>query len=140
MTTMNCYLNFDGKAEEAFTFYKTIFGGEYLSFNRIGEAPGMDALSAEDRNRIMHISLPINEGYILMGSDIVPAFGQSLTMGNNIKISLHPSTRQEADRLFNGLSASGQVEMPMADQFWGSYYGSFIDKFGVGWMINCDLK
>lgn len=133
---MTCYLNFDGNTEEVFSFYKSVFGGEYIAFHRIGEAPSMEGLSEADKNRIMHISLPVSEGYVLMASDIIPAFGHQLSVGNNVKISLHPSSREEADRLFNGLSAGGQIEMPMADQFWGAYFGSFTDKYGIGWMIN----
>ena len=100
----------------------------------------MEGLSEEDKKRVMHVSLPVSEGYTLMGSDIIPAFGHSLTVGNNVHVSLHPDSREEADKLFNGLSAGGNVEMPMADQFWGAYYGSFTDKFGIKWMINFDTQ
>lgn len=140
MAKMNPYLNFNGNAAEAFEFYKSVFGGEFIGLHRIGDAPGMEGLSEEDKKRVMHVSLPVSEGYTLMGSDIIPAFGHSLTVGNNVHVSLHPASREEADKLFNGLSAGGIVEMPMADQFWGSYYGSFTDKFGIKWMINYDTQ
>ncbi|SKA16447.1 VOC family protein [Sediminibacterium ginsengisoli] len=139
MTKMNPYLNFDGKAEEAFIFYKSVFGGEFPGVHKIGDAPGTEQLSAEEKNRVMHISLPINEHTTLMASDIIPSAGHKLTEGNNVHISLHPETREEADRLFAGLSAGGTVEMPLQETFWGAYYGSFKDKFGIQWMINVEL-
>ena len=99
------------------------------------DIPGGADFPIEEQNRVMHISLPIGEGSILMGSDTSPSMGQMLEKGNYAYISLHPDSRNEADRLFNGLSAGGTIEMPMEDQFWGDYYGSFFDKFGIGWMI-----
>jgi PhnB protein len=136
MAKINPYLNFDGTAEEAFNFYKTIFGGEFKgSINRMGDAPGMEGLSAEERNRVMHIALPIG-GDLLMASDIIPSMGHKLIKGNNNYVSIFPESKEEADRLFNGLSAGGNIEMPLEDTFWGAYYGSFQDKFGIHWMIN----
>jgi len=137
---VNTYLNFDGKAEEAFRFYKSIFGGEFITIMKMGDAPDTDKFSEAEMNRIMHISLPISSDTILMGSDILPSMGQSLDQGNNSYISLHPESKEEADRLFNGLSKAGIVEMPMADQFWGDYFGSFVDQFGVHWMINFNAQ
>ncbi len=134
------YLNFDGQAEEAFNFYKSVFGGEFTSNMKMNEAPGGDKLSASEQKRVMHISLPIGKETILMASDIIPSMGHSLKPGNNVYISLHPESREEADRLFNGLSAGGEIEMPMEDQFWGDYYGSFTDKFGIRWMVNYNPK
>lgn len=137
MAKMNPYLNFDGKAEEAFNFYKSVFGGEFMGdIYRIGGAPGTENLPEEERNRVMHIALPIDQHTTLMASDIIPSAGHVLKEGNNVQLSLHPETREEADRLFNSLSAGGQVEMPMEDTFWGAYYGAFTDKFGIKWMIN----
>ena len=137
MAQMNPYLNFDGKAEEAFTFYKSVFGGDFAGNGvmKMGDQPGCEGLSDEEKNRVMHVSLPACGG-MLMASDIVPSMGHKLTVGNNNYISLGPDSREEADRLFNGLSAGGEVEMPMADQFWGDYFGSFKDEYGVCWMIN----
>lgn len=132
---MNPYLNFDGKTEEAFNFYKSVFGGEFTGVHRMGDAPGMQ-LSDDDKKRIMHIGLPIGPHTILMGSDIMPNMGHVMQVGNNVHLSLHPQSREEADRLFNGLSAGGQIKMPMADTFWGAYFGMFTDKYGISWMIN----
>ena len=119
-----------------FNFYKSIFGGDFSGKMKMQDAPGGDELPPEEQNRLMHISLPIVKDITLMGSDIFPSMGQTLKEGNNIYISLHPESRGDADRLFNSLSAGGEIEMPMEDQFWGDYFGSFIDKFGIGWMIN----
>lgn len=130
------YLNFDGQAEEAFNFYKSVFGGEFTANIKMSDAPESDKLSKDEQNRIMHIGLPIGKDTVLMASDTVPSMGHILNKGNNMYISLHPESKEEADRLFKGLSAGGDIEMPIADQFWGDYYGSFTDKFGVRWMVN----
>lgn len=133
---VNPYLNFDGKAEEAFNFYRSVFGGEFSANMKMSGAPGTESLPEEEKKRTMHISLPIGKHTVLMASDIVPSMGHTLIKGNNSYISLHPESREEADRLFKGLSEGGKIEMPMEDQFWGDYFGSFIDRFGIGWMIN----
>jgi PhnB protein len=133
---VNPYLNFDGQAEEAFIFYKSVFGGEFTGNMKMKDAPGTENLTESEKNRTMHVSLPIGKDNLLMGSDILPSMGHKLTKGNNNYISLHPESKAEADRLFNGLSEGGVIEMAMADQFWGDYFGSFIDKFGICWMIN----
>ncbi|PRX54253.1 VOC family protein [Flagellimonas meridianipacifica] len=133
---VNPYLNFDGNTEEAFLFYRSILGGEFTSHMKMGDAPDTDKLPEAEKNRTMHISLPIGNDTILMASDILPSVGHKLNLGNNSYISLHPTSREEADRLFNGLSAGGDIEMPMEDQFWGDYFGCFTDKFGVMWMVN----
>jgi len=136
MAKMNPYLNFDGKAEEAFNFYKSVFGGEFSAVHRMTEAPESSQLPENERNGIMHIALPINEHTTLMASDILPSCGHILNAGNNVQISLHPVSREETEHLFNGLSAGGTVEMPLEDTFWGAYFGSFKDKFGVQWLVN----
>lgn len=133
---MHPYLNFDGKAEEAFNFYKSVFGGEFTFFAKMSDAPESDKLSEEERNRVMHVALPINEHTILMASDCVPSAGHVLKEGNNMYINLSAESREDADRLFNGLSAGGNIEMPMEDMFWGDYFGSFKDRFGIQWMVN----
>lgn len=138
MAKMNPYLNFDGNAEEAFNFYKSVFGGEFTGVHKFGTMPGAENMPENEKNRVMHIALPIDEYTSLMGSDTMPSMGHQLTVGNNVHISLHPSSREEADRLFNGLSAGGNVEMPLQDTFWGAYFGSFKDKFGINWMVNFD--
>lgn len=137
MTIFNPYLNFAGNTEEAFAFYKSVFGGEFASLFRFKDLPmeGMK-LTKEEETKIMHIGLPIGNGQTLMGSDVLPSQGNKLVMGNNNYISAHPDSKAEADRLFAALSPGGKVEMPMADQAWGDYYGSFVDKYGVHWMIN----
>ncbi len=143
MATVSTYLNFDGNAEEAFTFYKTVFGAEFVGGDagimRMGDVPpqeGMPPLSDDVKNQIMHVSLPILNGHLLMGSDAPEEMGYSLTQGNNVYISLNPDSREEADTLFTALSDGATVEMPMADQFWGDYFGSLVDRFGVHWMVN----
>lgn len=133
---VNVYLNFDGNAEQAFNFYKSVFGGEFTFKMKMGDAPDSEKLAKDELDRIMHISLPLGGDTVLMASDIVPSAGHVLKQGNTNYISIHPDSRQEADRLFEGLSKGGSVEMPMADQFWGDYFGSFVDKFGIYWMIN----
>lgn len=132
MTKLNPYLSFDGECEAAFNFYKGIFGGEFLGgMFKMGDAPG--EIPEEAKNRVMHVALPIGND-LLMGADTF--IGMPHKRGNNNYISIFPESKAEADRLFNELSAGGEVEMPMEEQFWGDYYGSFIDKFGVCWMIN----
>ncbi|HYE22498.1 MAG TPA: VOC family protein [Verrucomicrobiae bacterium] len=132
---VNTYLNFAGNTEEAFNFYKSVFGGE-LSIFRFKDMP-MEGFSIpkEDEGKIMHVSLLIGDN-TLMGTDSLESLGQKLVQGNNMYISVHPDTKEEADRIFNALSEGGAVEMPIGDQVWGDYYGSFKDKYGVGWMVN----
>lgn len=131
------YLNFAGNAEEAFTYYKSVFGGEFSALVRFKDFPveGL-AVPSEDEDKIMHISLPLGEDVTMMASDTLEGFGRQLTQGNNVYLSVHPTSREEADRLFSALSEGGQVEMPIADQAWGDYFGSLQDKFGVMWMVN----
>lgn len=137
MTKLNIYLNFAGNTEEAFNFYKSVFGGEFSSVVRFKDMPMEGSkIPKEDDNKIMHIGLPINPDHMLMATDTLESLGQQLVVGNNVYISVHPESKQEADRIFNALSAGGKIEMPMADQPWGDYYGSFTDKFGVQWMVN----
>jgi PhnB protein len=136
MTTINPYLNFNGNTEEAFNFYKSVFGGEFIALMRFKENPECKDWSEADKERIMHVALPIAKGTALMATDSLESLGQKLTVGNNFYIALSPETKEEADRLFKGLSAGGKIEMPMQDMFWGAYYGSFADKFGVQWMVN----
>lgn len=131
---LNPYLNFDGNAEEAFRFYQTVFGGE-LFVQKMDSVPGME-IPENEKNRAMHVALPIGNDQHLMASDCLPSQGHVLNVGNNNYISITPDSREEADRIFNGLSAGGKIEMPMEDMFWGDYFGSFTDKFGVCWMIN----
>ncbi len=140
MTRANVYLNFTNQTEEVFTFYQSVFGTEFEGgIRRFGDMPpqeGMPPLSDDIKNLVLHVSLPISEGYKLMGSDAPEQMGFTVTPGNNMYISLDVDTKEEADRLFGALSEGGKIEMPLTDMFWGAYWGSFADKFGVKWMIN----
>src|SRR5215211_2127740 len=131
MAGVSTYLNFARNTEEAFTFYKSVFGtdfdGEIMRFSSVPPQEGQPPIPAEDQNLVMHVSLPILGGHRLMGTDAPESMGFTLTQGNNVYISLAPDSREEADRLFGALSAGGNVEMPMGDQFWGDYFGSFTD-------------
>ncbi len=139
MSRIDPYLNFNGNTEEAFNFYKSVFGGEFMGgIMRFKDAPESEKMSEEDRNKVMHIALPIGSGNYLMATDSLESFGPKLTFGNNCQIMISPDSKEEADRLFKGLSEGGKVEMPMQDQFWGAYFGSVADKFGVQWMIHFD--
>ena len=138
MTTVNVYLTFTGNCEEAFNFYKSIFGGDFTSFNRFDGMPASPEFSIpdEEKNKIMHITLPIGKETVLMGSDAMKGFGPEIVVGNNFSISVAPSSRAEADRIFAALSKGGNVTMPMQDQFWGAYFGGLTDQFGINWMVN----
>lgn len=135
------YLNFDGKTEEAFLFYKSIFKTEFIGkgIQRFGEIPateGHPPIPDEIKKMVLHVELPITDNYILMGTDAPKEMGFTLIKGNNMHICIEPETRAEADRLFNALSEGGNVTMPMADMFFGAYFGEFSDKYGINWMIN----
>lgn len=140
MATINPYLVFNGNCEEAFLFYQSVFGGEFPYVGKFKDMPGgqdTPALSEEEANRIMHITLPIGKGYVLMGSDSNSASG-AVVFGSNVSLSLNTESKEEADQLFNGLSAGGNPFMPMNKTFWGAYFGMFVDKFGIHWMVNFD--
>jgi PhnB protein len=139
MPSVNTYLNFNGNCEEAFNFYKSVFGGEFTYMGRFNEMPPNaegPQMSPEDGNRIMHVSLPISKETSLMGSDTGGEWAQHFKQGNNFSISINADSKDNADKLFAGLSAGGQVTMPMNKTFWGDYFGMFTDKFGVNWMIS----
>lgn len=144
MAKTSTYLNFSRSTEEAFTFYKSVFGGEFIGgIHRMGEVPpqeGHNPLSDEDKNLVMHVALPILGGHVLMGTDATESMGFTVTMGNNIYINLEPDTRAETKHLFDALSTNGTITMPLQEMFWGDYYGSCIDRFGVRWMFNCASK
>jgi PhnB protein len=136
MVKLNTYLNFKGNTEEAFNFYKSVFGGDFISVVRLKDMP-MEGfkISEEDKNKIMHISLPIGKDNVLMANDVLESLGQKLIVGNNVYLSVHPDSKEEADKIFKALSKGGKIEMDISDQPWGDYYGSFTDKFGILWMI-----
>jgi PhnB protein len=138
MSLINPYLNFPGNTEEVFNFYRSVFGGEFAMLQRFKDAPEADKIAEADRDKIMHIALPVGKGNILMATDALASMGHTLTMGNNISLSFHADSREEADSIFNGLSAGGKIEMPLQDMFWGSYFGMLEDKFGVKWLVSFD--
>lgn len=135
MPKLNTYLTFNGECEQAFEFYKSVFGGELTEFQRFGDMPPIEDMPAPDNpEHVMHVSLPIGDD-ILMGSDTSSHFGEAI-FGNNFSISVAPDSKEDADKFFAGLSDGGQVVMPMADTFWNAYFGVCVDKFGIAWMIN----
>ncbi len=144
MASVSTYLNFPRHTEEAFNFYKTVFGTEFTDgIKRFGDMPqgeGMPPLADADKNLVMHVELPITGGHQLMGTDAPESFGMQVNFGNNVYINLQPDTREETKRLFDALSAGGVVEMELQDMFWGGYFGSCKDKYGVQWMFNCNAK
>lgn len=144
MASVGTYLNFSHSTEDAFNFYRSVFGTEFavpfVRFKDLPPQPDQPPLSPADKNLILHVALPLLGGHLLMGSDAPESLGFKVNAGNNVHISLRTDTRAEADGLFAKLSAEGQVEMPLQDMFWGDYYGSFTDKFGIRWMIACAQK
>lgn len=145
MARVSIYLNFANNTEEVFNFYKTVFGTEYSEYGimRFGDVPPsaeMPPMPDELKNLVMHVELPILGGFVLMGSDAPEAMGFKINQGNNFLINLEPETRTETEKLFKALSAGGTVQQELQDMFWGSYYGSCVDKFGVQWMFNCGEK
>ena len=139
MAKVSIYLNFMGNTEEAFNFYKTVFNTDFATpLMRLGDAPpheGMPALSDKERKLVMHVSLPILGGTVIMGTDMVERMGHKLTEGNNVTINLEPDSKEETDRLFNALSEGGSEIAPMRQEFWG-YWGCSKDRFGIRWMFN----
>jgi PhnB protein len=145
MARVSTYLNFSRNTEEAFNFYRSVFGGEFTGggIARLEEAPvpkGMPGLADADKNLVMHVELPILGGHILMGTDAPESMGFNLNFGNNTYLNLEPDTKAETKRLFDALSEGGQITLDLQDMFWGAYYGSCTDKFGVQWMFNCNEK
>ena len=143
MASVNVYLNFNGNCEEAFNFYKSVFGGEFPYIGRFKDMPpqeGMPPLPADMGNKIMHVSLPISKETMLMGSDTGGEWAPDFVQGNNFSISINADNQEEADRLFNELSKGGKVTMPMANTFWGDYFGMFADKFGINWMVSYNMQ
>lgn len=135
MAAINPYLTFNGNTEEVFSFYRSVFGGEFSDLNRFKEMHAEDELAPGEGERIMHIALPIGGGSVLMGSDTLSMMGEA-TAGSNFSISILPESEEEARRLFDGLSAGGQVTMPLEQAAWGALFGMFTDKYGIAWMVN----
>ena len=144
MARTSTYLNFARSTEAAFTFYKAVFGTEFVNgIMRHRDVPvpeGQPGPSEEDKDLVINVQLPILGGHVLMGTDATEAMGFTLDQGNNVYICLEPDTRSEADTLFAALSDGGQAKMPLQEMFWGDYFGSLVDQFGVQWMINCASK
>lgn len=137
MISINPWINFNGNAEEAFTFYKSVFGGEFAHLTRLKDLAGPEfPVEEKDANKILHIALPIGTN-LLRGNDIPESMGRVSENENRSKILVSVQNKEEADKLFNGLSAGGEVEMPIGDSPWGSYFGMFRDKFGIEWMVEC---
>ena len=139
MRTINPWINFNGNAEEAFTFYKTVFGGEFAKIIRFKELSSPEfPIAEDDANKIMHIALPIGKHNVLMANDVPGFMGRVNENENRSKISVSAESREEADKIFNGLSAGGNVEGPIGDSPWGSYAGMFRDKYGIEWIVEFD--
>lgn len=144
MARVSIYLNFARTTEAAFQFYKSVFDTEFSTplqrFSEIPAQPGQPPLADADKNLVMHVELPILGGHVLMGTDAPESMGFTITQGNNVYINLEPDTRVETDRLFAKLSEGGKIEMPLQEMFWGGYFGSLTDRFGICWMFNCTSK
>ncbi len=144
MARVSTYLNFPRNTEEAFLFYRSVFGGDFtgpiMRFSDIPPHPDNPPTPDADKNLVMHVELSILGGHSLMGTDAPESMGFTVTPGNNVYINLEPDTRAETDRLFNALAEGGKVEMPLQEMFWGDYYGSLTDRFGIQWMFNCGDK
>ena len=138
MVSVNPYLLFNGQAEAALNFYKSVFGGEFSDFNKFKDMPDGDKLSAVEQELVMHASFPLNDGSTLMVSDSLPSQNSTITPGNNFQLSIACESEGEATQLFNALSAGGNITMPLAKTFWGAYFGMLNDKFNVSWMVNYD--
>lgn len=144
MARVSTYLNFPRTTEEAFRFYQSVFGTEFsmpiARFKDVPAQPGQPPLPEADKNLVMHVELPILAGHVLMGTDAPESMGFTVTAGNNVYINLEPDTRAETDRLFKALAAGGTVEMALQEMFWGGYFGSLADRYGIRWMFNCTSK
>lgn len=141
MIKINPYLNFKGNCEEAFNFYKYVFGGEFPYVGKFKDMPQdpNHPMSDEDKEKIMHISLPISKETMLMGADSPEEFGQVTSIGDNIALNINAETVEEVDRIFGKLSEGATITIPLQKTFWGDYFGILIDKFGIHWMINCRM-
>jgi PhnB protein len=142
MAAVNPYLNFKGTCEEAFNFYKSVFGGEFPYVGRYKDMPPSEEgkMSDADQNLIMHISLPISKETTLMGSDVGGEWAKHTVEGNNIQLSVNTDSEEEANRIFKALSEGGRVNMPLEKTFWGALFGMMTDKFGINWMVNYDYN
>ena len=141
MVKVHPYLNFPGTAERAFNFYKSVFGGDFQYVGRYKDMPPSEDQKMEvDGDKIMHIALPISKETVMMGSDVGGEWAEKNIIGNNIQLSVNADSEEEAKRIFEGLSAGGNVKMPLEKTFWGALFGMFVDKFGIHWMVNYDYN
>lgn len=138
MKAVNPYLNFNGTTEQVFNFYKSVFGGEFVTLQRFKDTPEAGKIPPEAGDKLMHVALPIGKGNILMGTDALESMGQKLTIGNNFSLAISTDSEEEADKLFGKLSAGGKVQVPLSKAFWGAYFGMLTDKFGIQWMVSFD--
>ena len=138
MATLNPYLNFKGNTEEAFNFYKSVFGGEFITLQRFKDTPESGRVSENEKDKIMHVSLEVSKGYILMGTDALESMGHKIHTGDNISLSLSAESEEEAIKIFNGLAEGGTIQMPLQKTFWGAFFGMLKDKFGIQWMVSYD--
>ena len=142
MITINPYLTFNGNCEDAFNFYRSIFGGDFAHISKFKDMPEdpKSPISESEKEKIMHISLPINDECTIMGSDSSEAFGRATIQGNNFSISINTDSKDEVSRIYYELSEDGKIKMPLEKTFWGAYFGMFTDKFGIHWMVNCETE
>lgn len=145
MVKLNTYINFKGNTEEAFNFYRSVFGGEFSELMRWKDMPKSEGcedmnLSEEDGEKIMHVALPVGNGDVLMGSDALESMPCETVFGNNFSIGVGADSKEELEKMFNSMAEGGTVTMPLADTFWGAYFGMLTDKFGIQWLFNHDYK
>jgi PhnB protein len=140
MATVNSYLNFNGNTEEAFNFYKSVFGGEFSFIQRFKDTPDGDKLSPAEKEKIMHVALPIGKNSSIMATDTLESMGHKAVPGTNFSIAVMPDSEEEANKIFKGLSAGGHVVVPLEKASWGALFGMFTDKFGIQWMVNYDAN
>jgi len=140
MVTINPYLNFSGNTEEAFNFYKSVFGGDFIMLQRFRDTPDTEKMPEEEKEKLMHVSLPVGKENILMGTDALESQGFKLSFGNNFHLSVETESKEEADRIFKDLSKDGKVTMPQDNTFWGAYFGMLRDKYGIQWMVSYTPK
>ena len=144
MARVSTYLNFNGNTEQAFLFYRSVFGGDFSGpihrFKDTPATPGQPPMPTDTANMVMHVELKLLGDHVLMGTDAPESIGFKVLAGNNVHLNLEPDTRAEAERLFSALAVGGMIDMPLQDMFWGAYFGSLTDQFGIHWMVNCAAK
>lgn len=140
MISINPYLNFMGHTEEAMQFYRSVFGGEFVAFQRFNDSPGHEKMPQKEQGLIMHASLPMGNTNVLMATDTLESMGQTLVTGNNFSLVVNTESEAETDRLFDALSKGGKITMPLNRTFWGAYFGMCTDKYGIQWMLSYEIS